>query len=251
MIELKKLCVGYSGRVVLEDVELNFRPGEVTVLLGPNGSGKTTLIRTVLGLQAKLGGTVLVDGVPSEELSLKETARKMAYLAQFRTVPNITAQRMVLHGRFPHLAYPRRYRAEDHARVWEAMEQTGVTEFADRPLNELSGGQRQRVYLAMTLAQDAPYVFFDEPTTYLDVGRQLEVMETAHFLARQGKAVVMVVHDLCLALRTAYQIVVIDGGCLRAVGTPGEVFESGILKDVFGVELRRVETAEGFRYYYE
>lgn len=251
MIELKKLSAGYPGSVVLEYTDLKLHPGEVTVLLGPNGSGKTTLIRTILGLQPKLDGNILVDGVELEEISLKERARKMAYLAQFRTVPNISVERMVLHGRFPHLGYPRRYRPEDHACVEAAMARAKVQELAHRPLTELSGGQRQRVYLAMALAQDAPYVFFDEPTTYLDVGRQMDVMHAAHELARQGKSVTLVIHDLCLALRTAHKIVILDGGKVRAAGTPEAVFHCGVLKDVFGVEVRRVETVSGWRYYYE
>ena len=251
MIELKHLSVGFPGRTVLEQVDLTFNPGEVTVLLGPNGSGKTTLMRTVLGLQPRLGGEILVDGMELENLSLKETARKMTYLAQFRAVPNITARRMVLHGRFPHLSYPRRYRPEDYERVRQAMEQAGVTQLANRPLPQLSGGQRQRVYLAMALAQDTSYVFFDEPTTYLDVERQLEVMETAHLLARQGKAVVLVIHDLCLALRTAHKAVVLDGCQVRFVGRPDELYDSGMLEAVFSVPIRRVETPNGPRYYYE
>lgn len=251
MIELKRLTVGFPGRKVLEDVDLTFRPGEVTVLLGPNGSGKTTLMRTVLGLLPALGGEVLVDGIPAAELSLKEKALKMAYLAQFRSVPNITAERMVLHGRFPHLSYPRRCRPEDRACVREAMERAGVTEFAGRSLGELSGGQRQRVYLAMALAQDTPYVFFDEPTTYLDVKRQLEVMEMARALAARGKGVVLVIHDLCLALRTADRLAVLDGGKIRCCGTPQEIFAGGVLDEVFGVHVRCLDTEQGLRYYYE
>ncbi len=250
MIEIKDLRVGFPERTVLRDVSLHLRPGEVTVLLGPNGSGKTTLIRTILGLQPRLGGDVLVDGTELDGLSLRERGRKMAYLAQFRAIPNITVERMVLHGRFPHLGYPRRCREEDRRCVQRAMERAGVEDLRQRSLQGLSGGQRQRVYLAMALAQDTPYVFFDEPTTYLDVGRQLDVMNTAHELAREGKSVTLVVHDLCLALRTAHRVVVLDGGRVQAEGTPDEVFESGVLRTVFGVELCRVETPEGYRYYY-
>lgn len=251
MIELNNLAVGYRGRSVLEGVNLTFRAGEVTVLLGPNGSGKSTLIRTVLGLQPSLAGEILLDGEDAERLTPKEKAQKMAYLAQVRSVPNIMAKRMVLHGRFPYLAYPRRYRAEDHAAVKLAMERAGAAEFADRPLSELSGGQRQRVYLAMALAQDTPYLFFDEPTTYLDVGCQLEVMETARTLAEQGKSVVLALHDLCLALRTAHRIVVLDAGKIQMTGSPDEVYQSGVLAEVFGVHIRRVESETGLRYYYE
>lgn len=251
MIQLNHLTVGFPGRVVLEDVCLTFHPGEVTVLLGPNGSGKTTLMRTILALQPPMSGEILIDGSPTTQLMPKEIARKMAYLAQFRSVPNITAKRLVLHGRFPYLSYPRRYRPEDHAAVERAMEQAGVTNLAHRPLVQLSGGQRQRVYLAMTLAQNTPYVFFDEPTTYLDVGCQLEVMETAHMLARQGKAAVLVIHDLPLALRTADRLVVLDAGRVKATGTPEELFSCGVLQEVFGVSLYRVNTEYGPRYFYE
>lgn len=251
MIELKNLTVGYPGRVVLERISLNFGPGTVTVLLGPNGSGKSTLMRTVLGLQPKLEGEVLVDGAALEELELNRRARKLSYLAQSRTVPNITAERLALHGRFPYLSYPRRYRPEDREAVRAAMERTGAAELAGQLLPRLSEGQRQRAYLAMTLAQDTPYVFFDEPTTYLDVGRQLEVMETARALAREGKAVVLVLHDLPLALRSAHRVVVLNGGGVASAGTPEEVYESGALEQAFGVKLRRIETQSGWRYYYE
>lgn len=251
MIQLKNLQVGYGAHPVLTGVDLAFHPGEVTALLGINGSGKSTLIRTVMGLQPPLRGEIRLDGAPLDSLTPRERARKMSYLAQFRAVPNITVKRMVLHGRFPHLSYPRRYREEDYRCVNAAMERAGVAELAHRPLPQLSGGQRQRVYLAMALAQDTPYVFFDEPTTYLDVARQLDVMETAHVLARQGKSVTLVIHDLCLALRTAHRLVVLDEGRVRAAGTPRDVFESGALRDVFGVELCRVQTEQGYRYYYE
>lgn len=250
MIELNHLSVGYSGRPVLEDVNLAFRPGEVTVLVGPNGCGKSTLIRTVLGLQPALGGEILVDGVSAAALSPKEQAKAMAYLAQSRPVPNIKASRMVLHGRFPYLSYPRRYRAEDYTAVENALERANATDLADRLVGELSGGERQRVYLAMALAQDTPTVFLDEPTTYLDVRHQLEVMEMAHTLAAEGKAVVLVLHDLCLALRTAHRMAVLADGRLRYFGEPEEAYSSGILEQVFGVNLLRARTEDGWRYYY-
>lgn len=251
MIELKNLTLGYGAHKVLEGVSLAFRTGEVTALVGVNGSGKSTLIRTVTGLQPPLKGEVLLDGVPLERMSPRERARQMSYLAQSRAVPNITAGRMVLHGRFPHLSYPRTYRQEDHDRVRAAMERAGVAELSHRLLHTLSGGQRQRVYLAMALAQDTPYLFFDEPTTYLDVGRQLEVMAIARTLAEEGRGVVLAIHDLCLALRGADRIVVLSEGRACAKGTAEEIWESGVLGQVFGVEVRRTNTPAGWRYYYE
>ncbi len=249
MIELQGLCVGYPGQAVLENVTLSFQPGQVLILLGPNGCGKSTLLRTAMGLQPKTGGQVLLDGVPLEKRSAREIARKAAYLAQSRTVPNITARRMVLHGRFPYLTFPRRYRPQDHEAARRALEWADASDVADRPMQELSGGQRQKVYLAMALAQDTETILMDEPTTYLDVGHQLDVMDVARRLAGQGKAVVVVLHDLCLAMRSADEIAVLSEGRLAALGTPEAVYASGILDKVFAIKLGRMETETGFQYY--
>ncbi len=250
MIELEHLCAGYGGRDVVHDVTLSFCPGRVLALLGPNGCGKSTLLRAALGLGSRSGGRVLMDGIPLESLPLRERARKAAYLAQSRTVPNITARRMVLHGRFPHLSYPRHYRKEDDEAVDRALDWADARDIASCPMGELSGGQRQKVYLAMTLAQEAPTVLMDEPTTFLDVGHQLEVMAVARRLADAGRAVVMVLHDLPLALRGADDIALLSEGRLVICGTAEEVYASGELDRVFGVALRRVETDAGWQYYY-
>lgn len=250
MIALRQLRAGYPGRLVLEDVSLDFRPGEVLAILGPNGCGKSTLLRTANGLLPKLEGEILVDGRSITKMSAKEVAQKIAYLPQSRMVPSITAGRMVLHGRFPYLSYPRRYRAEDHAMVRRALDWVGASELADRTLAELSGGQRQKVYLAMALAQDTKTVLMDEPTTYLDVSCQLEVMALARRLAEEGRAVVMVLHDLTLALRCAHRAALLHEGRVRQLGTPEELYRGEALEQVMGVTLGRVETAEGWRYFY-
>ena len=158
---------------------------------------------------------------------------------------------MVLHGRFPHLSYPRRYRQEDNQAVSRALAWADASDLANRPMGELSGGQRQKVYLAMALAQDAPTLLMDEPTTFLDVGHQLEVTAMARRLAEEGRAVVMVLHDLPLALRWADDIALLSVGRLAAYGTAEEVYASGRLDRVFGVALRRVETESGWQYYYD
>jgi len=251
VIQLRDLSVGYDDQTILAGVDLDIRPGEVLVLAGPNGCGKTTLIRTVLGLQPRLSGEILVDHVPAQRLSSREMAQKVAYLAQSRNIPNITAGRMVLHGRFPYLSYPRRYRAEDWAAARTALERVGALELEHRPMPQLSGGERQKIYLAMALAQNTETVFLDEPTTYLDAKHQLDVMETARWLAEQGKAVVLVLHDLCLALRGADRLAVLAEGRLQQAGGPEEIFGAGILDRVFGVSLRRTQTSSGWRYYYE
>ena len=250
MMELRQLRAGYGEHMVLDGVDLALRPGEVLALLGPNGSGKSTLIRAALGLLPLTGGQVLIDGADAAALTPRQRAQKAAYLPQTRPVPNITALRMVLHGRFPHLTYPRRFRQEDYAAAMAALEQADAACLARRPMPELSGGQRQRVYLAMALAQDAPTLFLDEPTAFLDVSHQLEVGRLAGQLARQGKAVVLVLHDLPLALSTADRLAVLDGGRLLAVDGPEALCADGILNSVFGIELGRVMTDRGWRYYY-
>ena len=166
-------------------------------------------------------------------------------------MPSITAGRMVLHGRFPYLSYPRRYRREDHEAVRPAMEWVGAADLAECMMETLSGGQRQKVYLAMVLAQNADTIFMDEPTTYMDVRHQLEVREVARRLAEQGKAVVLVLHDLNLAMRLADVAVVMKEGRLLQTGTPEEIFAGGILDRAFEVKVQRVQTSGGWQYYWE
>lgn len=251
MIELCGVSAGYPGREVLHDISLTFEPGKVLVLLGPNGCGKSTLLRTANGLLPVSGGQVLLDGVPIQQCSPRQIAQKAAYLPQSRAVPNITARRMVLHGRFPHLAYPRRCREADHAAAQQALECVDAVELGDRLLPELSGGQRQKVYLAMALAQDTGTILMDEPTTYLDIRHQLEVMTLARRLAEQGRAVVLVLHDLCLAMQSADEIALLAGGRLIRTGPPETLFTAGVLDAVMNVNLGRIETADGWRYYYK
>ena len=251
MIEIQHLYAGYQKKTVIRDVSIQFKPGEVLVLLGPNGCGKSTLIRSTLGLQPHLGGRVLFDGADAGSLTPRQIAQKAAFLPQSRNIPNITAGRMVLHGRFAYLSYPRRYRKMDLEIARHAMEWADALELENRPVQELSGGQRQKVYLAMALAQDTATIFMDEPTIYLDVAHQLEVMSVVRQIAADGKAVVVVLHDLCLALRTADRIAVLADGVLHALDRPQAVYESGILEQVFGVTVARVQTARGWQYYYD
>ena len=249
MIELQHITVDYGDGPVLQDLSLSFPPGQLTVLLGPNGCGKSTLLKAALNLLPHESGRVLLDGADITLLSPREVARKAAYLAQSRSIPNITVRRMVLHGRFPYLSYPRHYRPEDYEAVQQALAQVDAADLSDRSMAKLSGGQRQKVYLAMALAQDTQSIFMDEPTTYLDVKHQLEVMSIAQRLARRGKAVVLVLHDLGLALRSADRVALLEQGRLVRVGTPEEIYASGDLSAVFGVRVLRVETADGFQYY--
>lgn len=249
MIQVKNLSAGYFGEKMIENVSLEFRPGEVLVLLGPNGSGKSTLLKATLGLLPTMDGTILYDGVDMKKMKRKEIAQKAAFLSQSRNTPSIQALRMVLHGRFPYLSYPRQYSKEDHEIAKNAMKTTGSDAYAAANVSELSGGQRQGVYLAMALAQDTETIFMDEPTTYLDINRQLQIMETAKSLAKEGKAVVLVLHDIALALGGADRVAVFEKGQLLRCDTPCAIYESGVLDEVFEVKIHRVETPHGTQYY--
>ena len=249
MIQVKNLSAGYFGKTVVKDVTLDFVPGEVLVLLGPNGSGKSTLLKAALGLIPSMSGEVLCDGVDMKTMKRKEIAQKAALLSQSRNTPSIQAFKMVLHGRFPYLSYPRQYSAEDKAIAHKAMELTGSSQHAEENVSELSGGQRQGVYLAMALAQDTETIFMDEPTTYLDINRQLQIMQTARDLANQGKAVVLVLHDLSMALSGADRVAVFGNGQMLCCDKPEAVYESGVLGQTFGVDVHRMETAHGVQYY--
>lgn len=250
MIELRNLSAGYGGKPVVHGVSLDFPEGAVTVLLGPNGSGKSTLVKAALGLISAMEGQILYDGKDIRDLKPREIARRAAWLTQSRDTPSIVSLKMVLHGRFPYSGYPRRYSREDYAMARSAMEVTGSLPYENENVKSLSGGQRQSVYLAMTLAQDTPTVFMDEPTTYLDIRRQLEIMKTARQLASQGKAVVLILHDIALALERADRVAVLREGELLLADTPEAVFRSGVLQEVFRVGLERMDTPHGTRYYY-
>ncbi|HIX17806.1 MAG TPA: ABC transporter ATP-binding protein [Candidatus Gemmiger faecavium] len=249
MLETKGLCAGYGGADVLHGVTARFLPGRVTGIIGPNGCGKSTLLKTLAGLHKPTAGQVLLDGVSVPDLPPQQSARNIAYLPQSRNVPEITALRMVLHGRFAYLSYPRRYRPQDYEAARRALDWIGAGDLAEKSVSALSGGQRQKVYIAMALAQDTDIVLMDEPTTYLDIRNQMEVMALARRLAELGKAVVMVVHDLGAVLRNADEVLLLHDGRVTACGSPAEVYASGRLQPAFGVAVHAVDTPDGIQYY--
>ena len=248
MLEVRNLFAGYGEEDVLRDVSLAFPQGHITAVVGPNGGGKSTLLKAVVGL-TRTRGSLSLTGEPLEGSSRRELARHIAYLPQSRPLPQITVEALVLHGRFPYLSYPRTYRREDREAAKQALEALGIAGLADRSLDSLSGGQRQKAYIAMALAQDTEVVLMDEPTNFLDISQRLRVLELARLLADRGKAVVLVVHDLNLALRGADRLAVIAGGQLLAQGEPEAVFTSGILDRAFSTHVKRVMTEDGWQYY--
>lgn len=249
MLEIRHLRSGYGAKTILQDGSLDAHAGQITVILGPNGCGKSTLLKTICGILPAAAGQVRLDGQDLLALPSNQTAQKVAYLAQNRQAPDITVERLVLHGRFPYLRYPRRYRAEDLAAARQAMERMGILELKEEPLSRLSGGQRQKAYIAMALAQDTSVILLDEPTTYLDVAHQMQMLRQARALAQAGKHVVMVLHDLTHALESADQVVLMAKGGVIMQGEPERIFESGALENAFGVQVARVQIGTKWRYF--
>ena len=250
MIELHNVCAGYHGIEVLHHINLTIEKGKITVFVGPNGCGKSTLLKALTRFNPHFSGKILVNGMEIEQYSSIKLAREIAYLPQSRTVPEITVLKMVLHGRFPYLSYPRRYRKEDLEKAREALRWAEIEELAEKSMSSLSGGTRQKVYIAMAIAQDTPVILMDEPTSFLDISHQLRLMEVARELAREGKAVVLVLHDLSLAMRTADVLVVMKEGRILQTGSPKQVYQSGVLQEAFDVQVMQVDTEYGAQYFF-
>lgn len=249
MLEVKNLCAGYGRDLVLDSINFGVQKGRLISVIGPNGSGKSTLLKSVTGILKPISGEVSIDGIAIENMKSSERAQKLAYLPQGRNLPDMTVEQLVLHGRFPYMGYPRRYTEKDHIIAREAMEKMNVYSMAGRNLASLSGGMRQKVYIAMALCQDTDYILLDEPTTYLDVSCQLDTMTTLRNLAKEGKGIAVVMHDLAFAFEFSDEIVVLNEGKILIKDTPANLCANGIIKDVFGVEL--MYSTEDKCYYYK
>ena len=237
MLEIKNLTAGYRGREVLHGLSLTVEAGELTSIIGPNGCGKSTLLKAILGLIPRREGEIRADGEDVSAMGRKQVAQKLACLAQGQSIPDMTVEQMVLHGRFPYLNYPRGYTDGDREITRAVMEKLGITHLAAEPLSALSGGMRQTAYIAMALAQQTPYILLDEPTTYLDAAHQIELMKLMQNIAAEGRGVIAVMHDLPLALSFSDRVAVMEQGRVVAVGTPSEIARCGVIGEVFGVDV--------------
>lgn len=233
----RALAAGYPGRRVIDGLDLEIAPGRVTMIIGANASGKSTLLGTLARLHAPLAGRVEIDGADVRGIPRRSLAQTVGLLPQHPTAPDgVTVAELVGRGRHPHRGLLQRWSAQDTARVDEAMAWTGITELAERPVGDLSGGQRQRVWIAMALAQDPRILLLDEPTTFLDLSHQLEVLDLLRELNRErGTTVVAVLHDLNLAARYADDLVVMHAGAIIAHGAPAEVMTAETIRRAFGL----------------
>lgn len=236
MIELKHVSGGYGKRTIISEVNIKFPSDQITSVIGANGCGKSTLLMMCAGLLPLTSGEILLDGTDISRLSRNKIAKRISYLGQLKNASSISVRSLVSHGRFPYLGYPRRYTHEDYDKISQAMRLAGVEDISDRMVSELSGGQQQRVYIAMMLAQDTDIVLLDEPLTYLDISYQFELMELVDQLKRMGKTIIMVMHDLNLALTYSDQIAVVQNGGIIAFDTPENIVAGSALQSALGVK---------------
>ena len=231
------LQISYGERLVVNDLNLHIRDGKITALIGSNGSGKSTILKAMARITRPHKGGVFLDGKSIFQMQTKEVAKQLAILPQNPAAPEgLTVSELVSYGRFPHQAGLGSMTKEDKHMVNWALKVTGMSDFFDRPIEQLSGGQRQRAWVAMALAKDTTILFLDEPTTFLDMAHQLEVLKLERLNREEGRTIVMVVHDLNHASLYAHHIVAISQGAVVCEGEPQHVITKTMLRNVFGIE---------------
>ncbi|MFF3867669.1 ABC transporter ATP-binding protein [Micromonospora sp. NPDC001898] len=230
------VTLGYGERVVSTRVSLAVPDGAFTAIVGPNACGKSTLLKAFVRLLTPSSGTVRLDGRDVSDHRPKRFARQVGFLPQGLVAPeNIVVRRLVARGRYPHQSLLATWSATDEEAVRSAMAVAGVTALAERPVEELSGGQRQRVWIAMVLAQETPYLLLDEPTTFLDITHQYELLALFARLRDEGRTIVAVLHDINQACRFADHIVAMKDGRVVAQGAPADVVDAELMQEVFGL----------------
>lgn len=240
------LDLGYASRPIIRDLDLDLIDGSFTVIVGANGSGKSTLLRGLARVLKPTSGEVLLDGRAVQTYSSKQIARRLGLLPQSQVAPDaIGVADLVARGRYPHQSLLRQWSRADAEAVQEALRLTGTAELAERPFDELSGGQRQRVWIAMALAQQTDLLLLDEPTTFLDLAHQLEVLDLcARMRAERGTTLVAVLHDLNLASRYATHVIAMRDGAIVAEGAPETVVTAELVEQVFGLRCRVIPDPE-------
>jgi len=239
-LSARAVSLGYGERLVIRELSFAVTMGQIIALVGPNGSGKSTLLKALARILAPSRGAVYLDGRAIQQLPAREVARRLAILPQAPVAPEeLTVGELVEQGRYPYTGPLRPLGEHDYAAIARALEQTGATAFRPRRLASLSGGERQRAWIALALAQETPILLLDEPTTFLDIGHQLDVLALIRELNRtHGKTIVLVLHDLNHAARYADRMVTLRAGQIVADGPPQEVLTEALLAEVFGVRAR-------------
>lgn len=242
-LQSQRIYAGYDKNIILEDINLSIPSNKISVIIGANGCGKSTLLKTMARLIKPAQGEIILDGKAIHEIPPKQLARILGLLPQSPVVPEgITVSDLVGRGRFPHHSFLKGWSKKDDEAVYEAMKIMNITELADRHIDELSGGQRQRVWIAMALAQQTDILFLDEPTTYLDITYQIEILDLLTDLNRKyGTTIVMILHDINLSARYADHLIALHKGKLVAEGSPNEVITRDLIKEIFGLNCTVIE----------
>lgn len=239
----ENLTLGYGKKVVARELSVDIPDGHFTAIIGPNGCGKSTLLRTLSRLMTPLEGHVYLDGDAIQRYASKEVARRIGLLAQNATTPgDITVKELVARGRYPHQPLFTRWRKEDDEAVARAMRATGITDLAQQSVDTLSGGQRQRAWIAMVLAQETAIMLLDEPTTWLDISHQIDLLELLSELNQtQGYTLAAVLHDLNQACRYATHLIALRDGEIVAQGAPGEIVTPALIERIYGMRCMIID----------
>ncbi|MGT2906846.1 ABC transporter ATP-binding protein [Streptococcus dentiloxodontae] len=241
-IRAEDIQVSYDKNIIIDQLSLEIPEGKITTIIGSNGCGKSTLLKALTRIQNLNSGSIFLDGDSIASLPTKEIAKKMALLPQvLEATEGISVYELISYGRFPHQKYLGMLTKQDRDKIHWAMEVTRTTSFANLEVDDLSGGQRQRVWIAMALAQDTDTIFLDEPTTYLDLNHQLEILELLNRLNKEsGKTIIMVLHDLNLSARFSDRLIAMKDGQVHYQGKAEEVMTSEILRDIFQIDAHIV-----------
>lgn len=242
-LRAEQVRLGYGDRTIVDGLDLDVVAGTITAVIGPNGCGKSTLLRALGRLLKPTAGQVVLDGKRIDRVPTREVAKVLGLLPQAPSAPEgLTVADLVARGRHPHQAWYRQWSADDEDTVAQALDWTGIADLAERPVDQLSGGQRQRAWISMALAQGTDLLLLDEPTTFLDLAHQVDVLELVRRLhSEAGRTVVMVLHDLNLAARYADRLVAMRDGRIVAAGEPAEVITEELLEAVFGLSARVIQ----------
>lgn len=241
LLHAENLALAYDNKQIIADLQLTIPAGKITALVGPNGCGKSTLLRGLARLMTPKRGHVYLDGKVIHSMPSKALAKKLGILPQSPSAPEgLTVRELVAQGRYPHQSWFHQWSKQDEEITQQAMITTNTLDLADRPLDTLSGGQRQRAWIAMTLAQETAILLLDEPTTFLDLAYQLEVLDLLHELNEAGRTIVMVLHDLNQACRYAHNLVAMRDGAIWGQGDPAHVMTKRMLAEVFRINARIV-----------